>query len=176
MGFQTHARINAVVPYAESHLAMFKPPAILEMRSLGLAASLVVMLPYCRVRRRAVQPRGRRRFNIRFSRYPGRCPALMVSGATSDGRPSRGSCSRSVHSHPRLRLVLWLRTQPSRVGALISRTSRCPELWTPRVATNLTNTVVLGGVHLARHRIIPLAGARRVLMECNNLTVVNYLI
>ena len=101
MGFQTHARINAVVPYAESHLAMFKPPAILGMRSLGLAASLVVMLPYCRVRRRAVQPRGRRRFNIRFSRYPGRCPALMVSGATSDGRPSRGSCSRSVHSHPK---------------------------------------------------------------------------
>ena len=173
--FPTLERVNTVVSCAESLLQKRKPPASLWMRFLGLAASLVAMLPFCRMHMRVVQLHVLWEFNIRVQPLSTEipksisvCRALRWWTVPRNFLPGCPFTSRASSC--------TLTTDASKTGwGGHFRDIQMSGLWTTNVAKNHINTLELWAVHLALRRIRHLVKGHKVTVECDNMTVVSYL-
>ena len=173
--FPTQSRVEDTVRCAEELLATDKAPASKWMRLLGLIASMVFILPLCRLRMRTVQLHVLSEFNIR--RHPmstlipnsasvrkalqwWTCPVNLQQGCPFTSRPS--SCTLTTDA------------SKSGWGAHFGKT-QMSGVWSPKVAKNHINILELWAIHLALRQILPRVKGRKILVQCDNMSVVSYI-
>ena len=173
--YPTQDRISNTVSCAAALATAKQAPASLWMRLLGLIASMVAILPNCRLRMRVIQLHVLSQFNIR------RHPMTKSITVTPGVRKALTWWTQPINLQPGLPFTstpssCTLTTDASKTGWGAHLGSiQMSGTWTPKVAKKHINTLELWAIHLALRRVIRRVEGRTVLVQCDNMSVVAHI-